>query len=272
LKINIFLTGSSGFIGSNFFNSFKKKFNIKKINTKKIIRKVNYRRKLELLFQKYTPSVVIHFAAYYSKTNYKRENKLSKKVNFEFSKTLFNLSKKYHVKYFVNTSTVAEFYRGQFYKKYHYTLYKRKFTKFIKKHKQNYPKVLQIYLNNTYGLNDKRNKLIPKLIKQIKKKKITVYKTNYIIDFVSVNILNKYIANKIFYQNYNDEEFLIKSSKPLTVKKIIDSLMLKNINIYYRKNKNNSYYIHNSIKKIKIVRLKSNIVSWLKKVLRYKLI
>lgn len=272
MKTNIFLTGGTGFIGGNFFNSFKKKFNIKKINTKKIIRKVNYRKNLALLFQKHKPSVVIHFAAYYSKTNYAKENKLSKKVNFEFSKTLFNLSKKYHIKYFVNTSTVAEFYRGQFYKKYHYTLYKKKFTKFLQKHNKNYPKILQIYLNNTYGLNDKRDKLIPKLINQIKKKKITIYKTNYILDFVPVNILNKYIANKILYQNYNDEELLIKSSKPLTVKKIIDSLMLKNINIYYRKNENNSYYIHNSIKKIKVVTLKSNLVSWLKKVLRYKLI
>jgi nucleoside-diphosphate-sugar epimerase len=272
LKINIFLTGGAGFIGSNFFDCFKKKFNIKKINTKKIIRKVNYKKNLELLFQKHKPSVVIHFAAYYSKTNYKKENKLSKKVNFEFSKTLFYLSKKYHVKYFINTSTVAEFYRGQFYKKYHYTLYKRKFTKFLNKHKKNYPKILQIYLNNTYGLNDKRDKLIPKLINQLQKKKITIYKTNYILDFVSVNILNKYIASKILCQNYNDEEILIKSSKLLTLKKIVDALMLKSTKIYYKKNEQKNYYIHNSIKKIKIVTLKSNLLSWLKKVLRYKLI
>lgn len=267
MKKIIFLTGGSGFIGSNFYDSFKKEFDIEKINTRKLIKKLNYKKSLEILFKKKKPTAVIHFAAYYSKTNYLKEQKLSKKINFEYSKAFFDLSKKYHVKYFVNTSTVAEFYRSEFYKKYHYSLYKRKFTAFLKKKKKNYPKILQIYLNNTYGLKDKRNKLIPKLINQIKKKKIILYNTNYILDFVSVNVLNKYIAKKISQKKYRNEEYLIKSSKPLTIKKIVDSLELKNINICYNKNANNSYSIHNSIKKIKILRLKSNLVTWLKKML-----
>ena len=105
------------------------------------------------------------------------------------------------------------------------------------------------------------------MINQIKKKKIILYNTNYILDFVSVNVLNKYIAKKISQKKYRNEEYLIKSSKPLTIKKIVDSLELKNINICYNKNANNSYSIHNSIKKIKILRLKSNLVTWLKKML-----
>jgi nucleoside-diphosphate-sugar epimerase len=266
LKKTIVLTGGSGFIGSHFYNSFKKKFNIKKINTKKILKKKNYKKILDVYFSKNKPSIVIHFATYYSKTNYLKEKKLSKKVNFKFSKDLFNLSKKYHVKYFINTSTIAEFYRGQFYKKYHYTLYKRKFTKFLKKQKKINTKILQIYLTNTYGLNDKRNKLIPKLINQIKNKKIILYKTNYILNFVSVNDLNKYIVHKILRKNYKNEEILIRSLKKLTLKKIIASLKLKNITISYKKNKLNTYYIDNSIKKIKIINLNSDLVSWLKKI------
>ena len=73
MKKIIFLTGSSGFIGGNFYDSFKKEFDIERINTKKIIKKSNYNKILEILFKKRKPTAVIHFAAYYSKTNYLKE-------------------------------------------------------------------------------------------------------------------------------------------------------------------------------------------------------
>jgi nucleoside-diphosphate-sugar epimerase len=263
LRETIILTGANSFLGKNFYNLFKKRLVIKKVNTKKLLNNINVKNNLEKIFKKNKPKAVVHFAAYYSKTNFYKEKKISKKVNYDFSKLLFTLSKKYNVKYFVNTSTVYEFYKNVFNKNYHYVIYKKKFTNFLKKQKKIIK--LQIYLDNTYGLNDNRDKLIPKLIKQIKKKKIKLYNSYAFLNFVFVDDISKFIYKKIALKDYKNEEIIIKSKKEFKLEKIIKALNIKNLNINYVDQPKISYYIDKSIEKVKIIYLNNNLIRWLKK-------
>ena len=119
MKNLIFITGTNGFIGKNFFKTFKNKLIIKKIISKNILKKKNYSKILEAIFIKYKPRIILHFAGYYTKTNSKKDNKISKKINFEYGKILLKLDNQYEVKYFINVSTILEFYKSVFFKKYH---------------------------------------------------------------------------------------------------------------------------------------------------------
>jgi dTDP-4-dehydrorhamnose reductase len=112
LKNLILITGTNGFIGKDFFETFEKKLIIKKIISKNILNKKNYSKILEAIFIKYKPKIILHFAGYYTKTNSKKDNKISKKINFEYGKILLKFAKKYEVEFFINISTILEFYKS----------------------------------------------------------------------------------------------------------------------------------------------------------------
>ena len=80
----ILITGGNGFIGKNFIKSYHNKITIIKINSKKILKKKKYLDILKKIFIKYKPKTIIHFAGYFTKTNSIKDNKVSKKINFEY--------------------------------------------------------------------------------------------------------------------------------------------------------------------------------------------
>ena len=264
MKNLILITGTNGFIGKDFFETFKKKLIIKKIISKNILNKKNYSKILEAIFIKYNPKIILHFAGYYTKTNSKKDNKISKKINFEYGKILLKFAKKYEVEFFINISTILEFYKSFFFKKYHYALYKKKFTNYLFKYKKNL-NVLQIYLNDTYGDNDTRYKLVPILIKRLKKKRVYLYNTNVLLNFISVNDLNKFIYKKILSKKFKNEKVIIEAKDQYSLKELICSLRLKDKFFIYKNIKKHNYIIDNSIHKIPTIKFKSKLKNWLKK-------
>jgi len=264
LKNLILITGANGFIGKNFFKSYKNKIIIKKIISKKVLKNSNYTNILEAIFIKYKPKIILHFAGYYTKTNSERDNKISNKINFEYGKILLKFAKKYDVKFFINVSTIFEFYKNTFFKKYHYTRYKKKFTNYLNKHKKNL-KVLQIYLNDTYGDNDTRYKLVPILLKRLRKKKVYLYNTNVLLNFISVYDLNKFIYKKILLKRFKDEKVIIEAKDQYSLKQLIYSLRFKNKFFIYKNIRARNYIIDNSIDKIPSIKFESKLKNWLKK-------
>lgn len=260
----ILITGGNGFIGNNFFKSYHNKITIIKINSKKILKKKNYLDILKKIFIKYKPKTIIHFAGYFTKTNSIKDNKVSKKVNFEYGKILLKLAVKYEVKFFINISTILEFYNNAFFKRYHYARYKKKFTKYLQKNKKNL-KVLQIYLNDTYGDNDTRFKLVPILLKSLKKKKIYLYNTNVLLNFISVNDLNKFIYKKILLKRFKNEKVIIEAKDQYTLKQLIFSLRFKNKFFIYKNINAQKYILDDSINKIPSIKIESKLINWLKK-------
>ena len=264
MKNLILITGSNGFIGKDFFETFKKKLIIKKIISKNILNKKNYLKILEAIFIKYKPKIILHFAGNYTKTNSQKDNKISKKINFEYGKILLKLAKKYEVEFFINVSTILEFYKSFFFKKYHYVLYKKKFTNYLFKYKKNL-NVLQIYLNDTYGDNDTRYKLVPILIERLKKKRVNLYNTNVLLNFISVNDLNKFIYKKILSKKFKNEKVIIEAKDQYSLKELICSLRLKDKFFIYKNIKKHNYIIDDSIHKIPKIKFKSKLKNWLKK-------
>ena len=264
MKDLILITGTNGFIGKNFFETFKNKLIIRKIISKNILKKKNYSKILEAIFIKYNPKIILHFAGYYTKNNSKKDNEISKKINFEYGKILLKLANKYEVKYFINVSTILEFYKSVFFKKYHYSLYKKKFTNYLFKNKKNL-NVLQIYLNDTYGDNDTRYKLVPILIEKLKKKRVYLYNTNVLLNFISVNDLNKFIYIKILSKKFINEKVIIEAKDQYSLKELICSLKLKNKLFIYKNMKKHDYIIDDSIHTIPKIKLKSKLKNWLKK-------
>lgn len=261
------ITGANGFIGKNFFLTYKNKIILKKIVSKKILNKKKYLNVLENIFIKYNPKIIIHFAGYYSKTNSVKDQLLSRKINFEYGKILAKFSKKYDVKFFINISTILEFYTNTFFKKYHYTRFKKKFSNYLQRNKKNL-KVLQIYLYDTYGDNDTRYKLIPILLRKLKKKRVHLYNTNALLNFVSVNDVNKFIFKKIIKKKFKNEKIIIKSRDQYSLKELISSLKFRNKFFFYKNIKVPNYILDDSINKISLLKFESRLVGWLKKKLK----
>jgi nucleoside-diphosphate-sugar epimerase len=269
LKDLVFITGANGFIGSNFLKNYNKKIIIKKINSKKILKKKNYEDFLEKLFFKHKPQVIIHYANYYTKSNSLKDSRISKKVNYDYGVTLFNLSKKHKLKLFVNVSTALALYKNNFLKKYHYSYFKKKFSTFLIENKKNF-KVLQIFLNSTYGDGDTRNKLVSILLKKIKKKKIYLYDTNTPINFISVDDLNKFIYSKIRSSKYKNEKIIIKSKYEYYLKDLIASLKLENKSFFFKKLVAPKYIFDSNLGRINSVILFSNLFNYLIKKIKLK--
>jgi nucleoside-diphosphate-sugar epimerase len=263
LKNLVFITGANGFIGKNFFDTYKAKISIKKIQSKILLKKKKYENLLEKLFLRYKPSILIHFANYYTKTNSLKDAKLSKKINYDYGVILFKLSKKYKVKYFINISTALVLYKNNFLKKYHYFYYKKKFVKHLKDNTEEI-KVLQIFLNSVYGDGDKRNKFVPNLLKKLRKKHIHLYDENIPINFISVKDLNKFLIKKIYSKNYSDENFILVSNCKYYLRDLINSLKLKNKIFSFVNSKAPEYIFDKSLGKIYSQVIRSNLLMYLK--------
>jgi len=98
----ILVTGSSGFIGSNLIKKIKRldpiclinknKLRIK--NVKKINLNLNDKKKIKEIFKKINADVIFHFAALTNPRKNEKNKIYSRKLNYNFNKSLINLIQK----------------------------------------------------------------------------------------------------------------------------------------------------------------------------------
>ena len=247
---NILLTGSTGFIGSEllkYLSNYNKvyitvrkkyKINLNNKNINKIY--FNSYKNLSYKIKKLKIDTVVHCATHYVKNHNFEDIKELSESNILFGNIILENLKIMRVKKFVNFSTVWENYDGKKDNCYNlYSAYKAGFGKiisFYKKENKNI-KFLNLVISDTFGLRDKRKKLV------------NLLKTNY-----KRNLVTKVISKNLYINLLNVKD--IVSAVKLILKKNYKS------DTYILKNKNN-FKIYDIIKKIEKYSQKKIKVKWL---------
>ena len=233
----ILLTGSTGFIGSELLKSLsnynkvyitlRKKNNVN-LNNKNIIKiYFNSYKNLSHKFKKLKIDTVIHCATHYVKNHKFEDMKKFSESNILFGNIILENLKIMRVKKFVNFSTVWENFDGKKDNYYNlYSAYKAGFGKIISfyKKKNRDIKFLNLVISDTFGLGDKRKKIVNLLKTNYKKYLITkiVSKNLYI------NLLNvKDIVNAIeliLKRNYKSDTYILKNKNDFKIYDIIKEI------------------------------------------------
>ena len=247
---NILLTGSTGFIGSEllkYLSNYNKvyitvrkkyKINLNNKNINKIY--FNSYKNLRYKIKKLKIDTVVHCATHYVKNHNFEDIKELSESNILFGNIILENLKIMRVKKFVNFSTVWENYDGKKDNCYNlYSAYKAGFSKIISFYKKENKKIkfINLVISDTFGLRDKRKKLV------------NLLKTNY-----KKNLVTKIISKNLYINLLNVKD--IVSAIKLILKKNYKS------DTYILKNKNN-FKIYDIIKKIEKYSQKKIKVKWL---------
>ena len=233
----ILLTGSTGFIGSELLKNLSnynkvyitlRRKNKIKLDNKNII-KIYFKsyKNLNHKFKKLKIDTVIHCATHYVKSHKFEDLKKFSNSNILFGNIILENLKIMRVKKFVNFSTVWENFDGKKDNYYNlYSTYKSSFRKIINfyKKKNRDIKFLNLVISDTFGLGDKRKKIV-NLLK-------TNYKRNLITKIVSknlyINLLNvKDIVNAIeliLKRNYKSDTYILKNKNDFKIYDIIKEI------------------------------------------------
>ena len=284
MKQRILITGATGFIGSNIINLLlekkiyiydilrqKNKNNkyIKKLQEKKNYFPIFYNKfnDLEEKLKKININTVINCATYYSNKNDVETIEKLIQTNIIFCSIILETLKK-KIKKFINFGSMMEYsYGNNFSPKNFYAITKFSFQKIEEFYKKDNPKIkfYDLKLFETYGDNDKREKIIPTIIKKYSQNKnITIVSKNLAMNFVHIESLM--LAVKMIIENQIQEgEYCIKNKKFTKIKEIIDSLnkkLKKKIKTKYLSSKKFSYY-NNKLKNFPYWSDKKNLENFL---------
>lgn len=233
----ILLTGSTGFIGSQFLKNLSKNNKVyvtlrkknKKISKNKNIIKVYFNNfnNLNNKLKKINVDIVIHCATHYVKQHeFSDINKLSES-NILFGNIILENLKNMKVKKFINFTTVWENFDGEKNNFFNlYSVYKKNFSNLISFYnkKSNYTKFYNLFISDTFGEADKRRKIINLLRTNFKRNKLTtIVSKNLFLNLLNVKDIIA-AANIILKKNIVAGDYTLKNNKTLSISKIISTL------------------------------------------------
>lgn len=162
IKRNFILTGSSGYIGSNFVNKHPNTYCLKRSSDNRII----ITKDNSIVESIFGPSTLIHLATHFSLD--RESDELINNVNIDYGKKVIKFLENVDIQKIIYTNSMYRFYKGKKERESTYTKTKNIFSKYLMSTcKKNNLLYEEIYLDNTYGGLDKRNKIIPIIMKSI---------------------------------------------------------------------------------------------------------
>ena len=134
------------------------------------------------------------------------------------------------VKKFINFSTVWQDKNtdGKFINLY--AAYKKGFSEIFNYYKKLFNKIkfYEILISDTFGFNDKREKLAVVLNKNLRQNKITkIISKNLYINLLNIKDINSAV-NKILETKIKPGQYILKNVKDFKISNIIDKLNIKN--------------------------------------------
>lgn len=212
----LIITGLTGFIGTSLLNNklFLQNFEIIGINTtdylffdkkiKKIAESEFYKK-----IKKYKTVDVLHLAQLY---DLDENNKIKIwESNYNFGVIFFRnlIENNIKISSILFTNTVFSLSGNQDLKNSSYVLSKNKFSSFLDTFsKENVINYIEVYLSNTLGIDDTRNKIIPNIIKSIfNKDSFEIRNSDSYLNILDVDL----ILNQFY------KLFSINSSRKITI-------------------------------------------------------
>ncbi|MDC0293456.1 NAD-dependent epimerase/dehydratase family protein [Candidatus Pelagibacter sp.] len=262
---NILLTGATGFIGSNILKEirlnnkvfiiqrFESKKKIKKTKNIKIITFKNYNI-LSNKLKKIKVDTIIHCATHYKKEHIQKDILKFIQSNILLGNIILENLKTLNAKQFINFSTTWEdFDNKENNPRNLYAAYKKSFNCLIQYYKKKIPNInfIDLMIVDTFGENDKRQKLINTLRNNyIKKRTSKIISKKLYLNLINVeDIVN---AVKILLKNkIQPGKYILKNSNYFNLFELIE---------YINKNNNNNRikvkWLSNTLIKDKILKYK----------------
>lgn len=223
---NIWMTGHSGFLGKSLVKKLKKENNIFKISRNDLIEKnkflnnrINFNNIDDEFKKKFKNNHLYHLATYYNKNVY--QNDEAYKViesNLIFGLRLIN---SFGINFFEKILLTQSYMELKNETNLNlYSLTKKIFANEVNKQKSN--NLIKIYLYDTFGLSDKRGKLINIWLgKMMRNESIEIFDEKKYINLSSDAFFSKIISNCKHLKSGNYE---LKTKVELTLLELFDLL------------------------------------------------
>ena len=269
----LLLTGTTGFLGSEFLSFILKNSNYEVteiVRSKKKLKKKTHKR---IVFKNYKKlnddlknkkfDIFINFAAFY-KNNHTPEDILTMNnanilfPNFILERIVKNLKK------FVTFGSMMEYSGEKVFKpENYYSSTKKAFESILQFYKLNFKKCkfYNIKLHETFGINDRRNKILPTIIKCYRdNKNINIINKNLKLNIILSDELNFFIK-KLISKNFKNCNYILQNKKNISILNLIKKVNNANKHkIKYKLyNKKIINKFPNNLYNTKIVRIDSKI-------------
>ena len=240
-KKAIVISGSSGFIGTELRRQLAMRQDLEHS-----ILRVDRNNLSKLNKTEYEEIYLIHLAGKFSLDSTADDDLYN--ANIFFGKELLENIELNKLKNIIYTNSVYSL--REEYTKYFYTKSKNLFTKIINDYKRIYGFNLQeLFIDNTYGFNDKRGKIIESIIKSHKSnERFKIAFPNKYIGLIDVIELVKFIINKI--ECNNSSKILISSKYLFKIGSISEFVNSNKEKSSIKKKINSEKYIEPSLEVI----------------------
>jgi CDP-3, 6-dideoxy-D-glycero-L-glycero-4-hexulose-4-reductase len=237
---NILLLGATGFVGKNIILDLANNYNVyafirfkkKKLFNKKLSKNIHFifYKDFNDLKKKITKKkfyCLINCVTFYKKNH--KISDINKMIdsNIKLPTFLYEWSRKLKIKKFISFGSVWEHYNGVLNNPYNFYATTKLASYILLKYysKSNLlTKYYHLLLSDTYGPNDKRKKLIPILLKNYKKNKITTITSKKLnINYLHVKDISSAIEG-VIKKNIKPGKYLLKNSNKIKAKDLIKSI------------------------------------------------